>query len=84
MISKYILSEKALEYLNNIWQYTAKNWSIEQANRYYNLIVDEIEYISDNFEVASDFGNVKKDYKYSKVKSHLIFYKKTENKPLLT
>jgi toxin ParE1/3/4 len=58
--------------------YTAENWSIEKANRYYNLI-DEIEYVSANFEVTTDFGNIRKNYKFSKVKSHLVFYKKTEN-----
>ena len=78
-MAEYIISEKALEDLNNIWIYTAENWSVKQANRYYNLIVDEIEYVSENFETIKDFGNVRKNYKYSKVKSHLVFYKKTEN-----
>ncbi|KAF2327397.1 type II toxin-antitoxin system RelE/ParE family toxin [Flavobacterium daemonense] len=74
-MSKYIISEKALEDINNIWIYTAENWSIEQANRYYNLIIDEIEYIVDNFDMARDFGKIRKSYRYSKVKSHLIFFK---------
>ena len=78
-MAEYIISEKALEDLNNIWIYTAENWSIEQANRYYNLIIDEIEYVSENFEKTKDFGNIRKNYKFSKVKSHLVFYKKTEN-----
>ena len=78
-MAEYIISEKALEDLNNIWIYTAENWSVEQANRYYNLIVDEIEYVSENFEETKDFGDIRKNYKFSKVKSHLVFYKKTEN-----
>ena len=73
---EYIISEKALEDINNIWIYTAENWSVEQANRYYNLIIDEIEYIVDNLDMASDFGKIRKSYRYSKVKSHLIFFKK--------
>ena len=39
-MTEYIISEKALDDLNTIWIYTAENWSIEQANRYYNLIMD--------------------------------------------
>ena len=78
-MAEYIISEKALEDLNNIWIYTSENWSAEQANRYYNLIVDEIEYVSENFEETKDFGNIRKNYKFSKVKSHLVFYKKTGN-----
>ncbi|KAF2517657.1 type II toxin-antitoxin system RelE/ParE family toxin [Flavobacterium foetidum] len=75
-MTEYIISEKALEDINNIWVYTAENWSVAQADRYYNLILDEIEYIAQNFEMARDFGKIRKSYKYSKVKSHLIFFKK--------
>jgi len=78
-MSDYIISEKAIEDINNIWNYTAENWSMEQADRYYNLIYDEIEYIVQNFELAHDFSKIRKSYKYSKVKSHLIFFKKDKN-----
>jgi toxin ParE1/3/4 len=78
-MSEYIISGKALDDINNIWIYTAENWSIEQADRYYNLIFDEIEYIADNFEMARDFGAIRKNYKCSKVKSHLVFFKKTKS-----
>lgn len=73
---EYIISEKALEDINYIWIYTAENWSVEQADRYYNLIIDEIEYIVDNLDMAHDLEKIRKSYRYSKVKSHLIFFKK--------
>ena len=63
-MAEYIISEKALDDLNNIWIYTAENWSVEQANRYYNLIMDEIEFVAVNFETTKDFGNIRKDYRY--------------------
>jgi len=75
-MQEYLISEKALEDINNIWIYTAENWSVEQADRYYNLIIDEIEYIVENLNMARDFEKIRKSYKYSKVKSHLIFFKK--------
>ena len=78
-MSDYIINEKALEDINNIWIYTAENWSVDQADRYYNLIYDEVEYIVRNFEMARDLGKICKSYKYSKVKSHLIFFKKDKN-----
>lgn len=81
-MAEYIISEKALEDLNGLWIYTAENWSIEQANRYYDLIVDEIEFIAENFETTKDYGSVRKDYRYSKVKSHLVFCKIFENKQM--
>ena len=75
-MQEYIITEKALEDIKNIWIYTAENSSVEQADRYYNLIIDEIEYIVENLNMASDVGKIRKSYKYSKVKSHLIFFKK--------
>ena len=78
-MADYIISEKALDDLNTIWIYMAENSSIEQANRYYNLIMDEIEYVAENFETTKDFASIRKDYRYSKVKSHLIFCKQIEN-----
>lgn len=35
-----------------------------------------MKYISNNFEAGHDFGYIRKGYRCSKVKSHLIFYKK--------
>jgi toxin ParE1/3/4 len=72
---RYTLTRKALADINEIWVYTAENWSIEQADRYYNLIIDEIEYIAGNFEMARNFSNVRKGYRASKVKSHLVFFR---------
>jgi toxin ParE1/3/4 len=81
-MSTYIISEKAVFDINNIWIYTAENWSIEQADRYYNLILDEIEYIAKNFENARDFSRVRSGYRYSKVKSHLVFFRLTKAKEI--
>ena len=72
------ISEKANEDLEEIWLYTYENWSQEQADRYYNLILNEIEYIAINFESGKPIENIRKGYRCSKVKSHLIFYKKSK------
>ena len=57
--------------------FTFENWSLEQADRYYNLIFDEIEFISENFESGKSADHIKKGYRASIVKSHIIFYKKS-------
>ena len=74
----YRISVRASKDIENIWLYTFENWSQEQADRYINLIFDEIEYLFQNANSGKDFSYVRKDYRCSKVKSHLIFYKKTE------
>jgi toxin ParE1/3/4 len=71
----FVISKKAVADLEEIWLYTVEKWSIEQADRYYNLIVDEINYICKNINAGKSMEHVRKGYRASKVKSHLIFYR---------
>ena len=79
MNNKYRISQKAIFDLEKIWLYTLNNWSREQADRYHNLIIDEIKFIVDNYESCRKKDYVRTGYRMSKVKSHLIFFKKTED-----
>jgi toxin ParE1/3/4 len=72
---RYKISIEAQIDLENIWLHTFETWSIEQADRYFNLILDEIEYISENPNSGKDCNDLRKGYYRSKVKSHFIFYK---------
>lgn len=76
--SKYLISKKAIEDLEIIWKYTLENWSVEQADRYYNLIISEIEFVADNFMTGKSIEHIRKDYRVTKIKSLLIFYRKTD------
>ena len=78
---KYRISQQALFDLNDIWEYTFHKWSKEQADRYYNLIFDEIEYISENSHLGISYEHIRKNYRASKIKSHLVFYR-IENKSI--
>ena len=71
----YKLSVEAENDLQNIWLYTFENWSREQANRYIDLILDEIEYLCFKPNSGVDYGHLRKGYFKSKIKSHFIFYK---------
>jgi toxin ParE1/3/4 len=71
----FVISKKAVSDLEKIWLYTVEKWSIEQADRYYNLIFDEINYICRNINAGKSMEHVRKGYRASKVKSHLIFYR---------
>jgi toxin ParE1/3/4 len=72
---KYILSKEASKDLEKIWLYTVENWSQEQADRYFNLIIDEIENITKDPLSGKDYSFVRKGYFRSRVKSHFIFYR---------
>lgn len=79
MTKKYRISKKAIEDLDSIWLYTKENWSVEQADRYYHLIINEIEYITHHFESGRPMNHIRAGYRASKVKSHLVFYRKGED-----
>jgi len=75
----YVISKKAISDLEEIWLYTVEKWSVDQADRYYNLIFDEIDFICKNTKAGKSMEHVRKGYRASKVKSHLIFYRIQNN-----
>jgi len=75
----YVISKKAVADLEEIWLYTVEKWSVAQADRYYNLIFDEINFICKNSNSGKSMEHVRKGYRASKVKSHLIFYRVSNN-----
>ena len=75
----FVISKKAVADLEEIWLYTVEKWSADQADRYYNLIFDEINYISRNRNSGKSMEHVRKGYRASKVKSHFIFYRIVNN-----
>ena len=71
----YVISKKAIADLDDLWRYTVEKWSVDQANRYYNLIFEEIGYICKKPHSGKSIDDIRKGYRMAKVKSHLIFYK---------
>lgn len=71
----YRISKEAANDLEKIWIYTFENWSIEQADRYLQLLFAEIEYLCLKPDSGLDTGHIRKGYFRSKVKAHIIFYK---------
>ena len=72
---EFKISKEAENDLTKIWNYTFETWPIEQADRYINLIFEEIQYISENPESGKDFSYVRKGYLRTKIKSHFVFYR---------
>jgi toxin ParE1/3/4 len=71
---KIVFHETAIEDLEEIWVYTLQTWSLEQADRYQLLIYAEIEFLATKPASGKDGNHIRKDYRFAKVKSHLIFY----------
>lgn len=76
----FYFSRKAFIDLHEIWNYTNFNWSLRQADRYFTLIFEEINHICLNPDSGRNIDFIKKDYRSSRVKSHLIIYKVLSSK----
>ncbi len=63
-MAKYRLTNEAIRDLDEIWSFTYEKWSVDQADRYYNLIIDEIEYIASNPLLEDPWIILKKDTDY--------------------
>lgn len=79
----YEISKLALKDLDEIWEYTAKQWSKQQANKYYKEIFYFIGKISKNYELGRSIDEIKKGHRRLNIKSHMIIYKTSGNKVLI-
>ena len=53
------ISKEAEKDLEKIWLYTFETWSLEQADYYYDLLMDEIEYLAENPKNGMDFSQIR-------------------------
>ncbi|WP_291134424.1 type II toxin-antitoxin system RelE/ParE family toxin [Flavobacterium sp. UBA7663] len=72
---KYRITESAYQDLNDIWFYTFQEWSENQADKYFESIIQEIELFSENTEKAKKLKKLKSEYYYFRALSHYVFFK---------
>lgn len=70
-MSTYILSPAAQADIDRIWDYTADNWSIPQADRYTRQIREACASISPNGREGRRIFEVRTGYRKLTVASHL-------------
>ncbi|MBX3243357.1 MAG: type II toxin-antitoxin system RelE/ParE family toxin [Acidobacteria bacterium] len=80
---KYIIRKEAHSDLEEIWLYTYETWSIEQADRYINLLLDEVEYLAGNPLLGRNYEHIREGYFCRQAGSHLIFYRFAKNRDLI-
>lgn len=78
-MAEYKLTNKAVKDLNQIWEYTIYKWSEQQADSYYNLLLDSCQNIADNPSLGKNYDGVKKELFGVKTNRHIIFYRRIPN-----
>ena len=74
-MGRYYFTNKAVEDLTEIWNYTLKKWSGNQAEIYYNLIIETCNEISVNPILGKDYSIIAQHIYGIHSGRHLIFYR---------
>lgn len=73
-MANFKLTKRAVEDLSGIWNYTYDNWSENQADIYYQLLVDSFNEIADRPTIGRDYSGIIDKLKGLKVGKHIVFY----------
>ena len=74
-MAKYKLTNKAVEDLSNIWDYTFEVWSEQQADKYYDEIISKCQEIAENPGFGKNYDGISEHLLGVKVNRHIIFYR---------
>ena len=81
-MAKYKLTNKAVEDLTKIWDYTFDKWSEQQADKYYELLLNSCENFANNPDLGKKYDDIKNELFGVKINRHIIFYRKLTNNPI--
>lgn len=77
-MAKYILTNKAVDDLSKIWNYTLHKWSESQADKYYKALLESIINIANNPDFGKNYSVIIDDLLGIRVGRHIIFYRKID------
>jgi len=81
-MTKFILTNKAVEDITSIWNYTFDKWSEQQADKYYKMLLSNCQDIADNPNLGKNYSGIKKELFGLKANRHIIFYRKIKDMPI--
>jgi len=74
-MAKVQLRQAAIDDLNDIWTYTAMEWSEEQADLYYERIASACTQIAGNPVIGKTYEAIHRDLRGLRTGKHIIFYR---------
>lgn len=78
-MAKYKLTNKAVDDLTQIWNYTFDKWSESQADKYYHMLIDNCQEVANSPDFGKNYSGVTEDLFGLKVGRHIIFYRRIED-----
>lgn len=77
-MAEYKLTNKAVEDLSKIWDYTFEVWSEKQADKYFESLISNCQEIADNPDLGKNYEGILKQLLGLKTNRHIIFYRTLE------
>lgn len=77
-MAKYFLTNKALEDISTIWEYTYEVWSESQADKYFELLTTSFGEIAQNPGLGKNYDEIDKAIYGLRVGKHIVFYRLTQ------
>ncbi|WP_286912564.1 type II toxin-antitoxin system RelE/ParE family toxin [Flavobacterium sp. UBA4197] len=74
-MAKFYLTNKAVEDLGDIWNYTVETWSENQAEIYYSLIIDSFQELASKPNQGKSYDVVERNVLGYKTGQHVIFHR---------
>jgi toxin ParE1/3/4 len=74
-MAEFKLTNKAIEDLSKIWEYTFEVWSENQADKYYEMLISGCQEIADNPLLGKNYDGITPSLFGIKTNRHIIFYR---------
>jgi toxin ParE1/3/4 len=81
-MAKFYLTNKAVEDLDDIWNYTLETWSVNQAEIYYALLIDSCQELANKPSQGRSYEEVERNVLGFKTGQHVIFYRTITEKEI--
>lgn len=75
MKGRFVLRPRAQADLDEIWDYTADRWGLDQAETYIRQLWKEIQTVADRPSLGRECSEVRPGYRKHPSGSHVVFYR---------
>jgi len=76
-MAEYRLTPAAEHDLESIWFYTRQQWSIAQANRYIEILIEVFTKLAHSPDIAPVCDHIRSGYRRYGVERHIIYFRAT-------
>lgn len=81
-MAKFKLTNKAVEDLAAIWEYTFDTWSQRQADKYYMLLINSFEELATSPKLGKQYYEIAPGILGFLAYRHIIFFRKINDKEI--